>query len=1396
MPAQKLWTPTPRSPQILDSEHIEVPDPLQQSDAIKPGIMSRIVPFLMIGMGLGMMALMFMMMSSTGMRSPYMMMMPMMMLMGMVGQIGNASNESGELNNQRKEYSLALRELRKKAHKQGEKLHNIQTTSFPNPHILINYIGQEDQKNPVMWQASEDAQGGLVIDEGTVDEISFAPYMSARLGLGTTNLLPTVQFNELDVAETLEPVTTQQFRSFVRTQGFVTNMPIAMNLMSAPAFAIEGNAEAAYGLARSMIMSLAFNHSPADLRIVIITDNLEDSKWEWAKWLPHTQHPSEEDQLGTSRLMFSSLVDFSTSCPDAFKSPQPGAMRWVTFIDKPRHEIRPPVRTGFTQASLSTTFVVVRAGADYIATSKRARFSVDENHVITLPGSEVQLAGDYMEIDETKRFALSMARWKSFDFGVDEAVSAGPVRFKKKNWFEVLGIGDIADWNPEEGWNQTENLENIEFPIGYARSGNNLVEGIVTLDISESSRGGSGPHGVGQGTTGTGKSFLIGGMVLDMCAVFSPHMLNFILMDFKGGSTFQGFDAMPHVVANISNLSNATDLLDRAQDVIEGEKLRRMEELSKYGVKDILEYRKKRRKEPNLNMPPMPNLVIVADEFREFITQHREYLSLFNSVAAVGRSIGMHLFLVSQFIDKTLIGDVESQLGYGISLKVQNESESRQVIESGNAAHLSSGTGDALIRYKGGSRAGELVEFRSFNIEENYIPPATTNSATHAVVLDQDEDEVHDSDIEVFTAKNKPLVFDEEPEEVEEEVVEQTPRESLGQMKFVLIDRIAEFREKVARPLWQKPLNIPMSAHDVAINNAEDDDWDINITIGETDAPRNHIRFPYVISPSTPATSNILIVGQAGSGKSTTIEAIIASTALRYTPEKAQFLVVDFAGAKLREIDQYPNVLGYAGRSDSDSVYRYMGEIRRIVSFRQKEMGARQSTSVKNYLSEKVNNPAPEDPYGHLFFVIDGFVAFKTVQSETDISFDANMSSLIRDGAAVGVHFIITANTKTEVGYKYNDLFGQVIPHKIESASEASDNREIKERVTRIPAKQPGYTVDTEHLLMARTFVPQLEPIEPIDYDEGTPIFDPNADFSEGIRNLASLVNESRMEAVPHLILPKVMPAPELIPFDELWAEYEKTADFTGRDARLLWGVDQSDTSIVDSSRSGSPHLMVFGEPQAGTSSVLRNAINSIVRQRGPEKAQFLFWDPQMEFFDENKILKEKGMSLFYATSEDQGAEMFSTLAETLEARMPSDEQISQLSRTEIQQRMWYADEPDLYLIIDNIMSLFSNGAFGASISDPLAAMLQKRSDLGLSIFAGGKAQDAQNLVTGNMKLPKAIKNSNAPIIMLSGPGGGIKIVGDEKFKTRRPGEGRFYDPTDFPVKSVQMAYSEPWVVE
>ena len=75
----------------------------------------------------------------------------------------------------------------------------------------------------------------------------------------------------------------------------------------------------------------------------------------------------------------------------------------------------------------------------------------------------------------------------------------------------------------------------LRVPIGTDADGQP-----VELDIKESAQGGMGPHGLVIGATGSGKSELLRTLVLGLALTHPPDVLNFVLVDFKGGATFLG----------------------------------------------------------------------------------------------------------------------------------------------------------------------------------------------------------------------------------------------------------------------------------------------------------------------------------------------------------------------------------------------------------------------------------------------------------------------------------------------------------------------------------------------------------------------------------------------------------------------------------------------------------------------------------------------------------------------------------------------------------------------------------------------------------------------------------------------------------------------------------------
>ena len=149
---------------------------------------------------------------------------------------------------------------------------------------------------------------------------------------------------------------------------------------------------------------------------------------------------------------------------------------------------------------------------------------------------------------------------------------------------------------------------------------------IVHLDLKESAEHGMGPHGLVVGATGSGKSELLRTLVLGLVMTHPPDQLNLLLVDFKGGATFAGMAELPHVSAVITNLAGELALVDRAQDALEGEMLRRQEALRGAGnLASVHDYTQAR--ERGADLPALPSLLIVVDEFSELLAAKPELTS-------------------------------------------------------------------------------------------------------------------------------------------------------------------------------------------------------------------------------------------------------------------------------------------------------------------------------------------------------------------------------------------------------------------------------------------------------------------------------------------------------------------------------------------------------------------------------------------------------------------------------------------------------------------------------------------------------------------------------------------------------------------------------------------------
>ena len=85
---------------------------------------------------------------------------------------------------------------------------------------------------------------------------------------------------------------------------------------------------------------------------------------------------------------------------------------------------------------------------------------------------------------------------------------------------------------------------------------------------------------------------------------------------------------------------------------------------------------------------PLPHLIIIVDEFQELKKQFPDFMEALNTIAATGRTYGIHLILATQKPKGLVDPKVESNSRFRICLKVQSEEDSREVIKTPLAAEI------------------------------------------------------------------------------------------------------------------------------------------------------------------------------------------------------------------------------------------------------------------------------------------------------------------------------------------------------------------------------------------------------------------------------------------------------------------------------------------------------------------------------------------------------------------------------------------------------------------------------------------------------------------------------------------------------------------------------------
>ncbi|MFG1639653.1 type VII secretion protein EccCa [Amycolatopsis sp. NPDC049252] len=1307
----RLAAPRPPGGEV----HLEPPPEVPR--VIPGNIVMKALPIVMIVASLGMMVFMF----QASNRNPMMMAMGGMMVVGTLGMMAGGGGKGGgakraEMDEDRKDYLRYLGQMRDRAREAMVDQRAALEWVHPDPQSLWSLAASRR-----MWERRQNDQDFLHLRVGR---------SSHRLA---TRLVPP----QTGPVDELEPIATLALRRFVRAHSIVPDLPTQITLRGFAAVSMQGDRALTRGLTRAMLAQMVTFHSPDDVLVAVATAGRAKEEWEWAKWLPHAQHPTMSDGIGQLRMMAGSLAQIEDWLDEELRdrqrfsrnaTPAPDQPHVVIIVDDA--EVTREEQIILEEGLVGVTLIDLSDSIGNLAARRGLRLVVEADRLGARSAGGVEWFGrpDTLSVVETESLARLIAPYRVGGAAGQDVSDEEPL-LSNPSLLELLGIpGDPMTFDVQQAWRPRPIRDRYRVPFGVGEYGQP-----VELDIKEAAAEGMGPHGLCIGATGSGKSEFLRTLVLGMLATHSSSTLNFVLVDFKGGATFLGLDKAPHVSAVITNLADEVTLVDRMKDALAGEMNRRQEALKNGGnFKNVWEYEKAR--ENGADLDPLPALFIVCDEFSELLAAKPDFIDLFVAIGRLGRSLQMHMLLASQRLEEGKLRGLDSHLSYRIGLKTFSAAESRAAIGVPDAFELPSVPGGGYLKFD----TSTLVRFKASYVSGPYRPAGIQAAGPAATVVRADKRP------QLFVPDFVELPKEPEPELLDAAPVAAAPQseEAVEPSELdVIVSRLIG-QGPPAHEVWLPPLKDPNSLDTLLPNLNPTDDRGLSpvgffgngrlqVPLGIIDRPYEQRRDP-LWADFSGASGHGVIVGGPQSGKSTMLRTLIMSMALTHTPEEAQFYCLDLGGGTLAGLADLPHVGGVAvARREPDKARRIVAELTTLLTEREGRFGALGIDSMTEFRNRKRRGEIrPEqDPFGDAFLIVDNWRALRDDFEELETA----ITRLATQGLSYGVHVFIAANRWADIRPAIKDMIGTRFELRLGDPTESDIDRRV---AVNIPTGRPGRGLTREKLHMLG----------------GLPRIDGSSDPETIASGVADAVAKIRA-AWRGRVAPQVRLLPEMITYEEVLKLDQH------RDSKLIpIGVNEEDLQPIYLDFNAEPHFYAFADGESGKTNLLRQIARGISERFTAKEALILLVD-----YRRTMLGFVQGDSLLgYAVSAAQLESMVNDVFNSMTRRLPGPD----VTQEQLKTRSWWKG-PELFILVDDY------DLVATSTNNPLRKIsdfLPQAKDVGLHLVVvrrtGGASKAMYDPIIGKLK------EIAAPGMVMNGSRDEGALVGNIKASTMPPGRG------------------------
>lgn len=1243
------------------------------------------------------------------------------MLGAMLGSFGGGgADEKAELNAERRDYMRYLAQIRRQVRRASKQQRSSLTWRHPAPDALWSVIAGSR-----LWErrVTDDDFGEL------------------RIAVGPQRLAVKLVTPETKPVEDLEPMSAIALRRFVRTHTTVPDLPVALSMRAFGRIIIQGDRDLATDFVRSMLGQATAMHSPDDLWVSICSPYDRWADWEWCKWLPHALRGSAGDAAGPGRRVAETLEELESEFDDLLAGRSRHSPNNPPVTDQPHLIVvldggEVTAECQLVGAGLQGATVIDMSGhvpRDVTRSTLVLRLDRDRSgkatvSIVSRTGASPAGTPDQLSWSQADGLARQLAPYRmSQATGGDEPLSVAT------ELPELLGIGEVGALTPAVTWRPRPNRERLRIPIGLSPDG--LP---VDLDIKESAQEGMGPHGLLIGATGSGKSELLRTLVAGLAITHSSETLNFVLVDFKGGATFAPLVNLPHTSAVITNLADELHLVDRMQDALNGEMVRRQELLRKAGnYSSVRDYERARL--AGADLEPLPSLLVVCDEFSELLSAKPDFIDIFVQIGRLGRSLAVHLLLASQRLEEGKLRGLDTHLSYRIGLRTFSAVESRIVLGVPDAYELPSAPGHGYLKID----TQTMIRFRAAYVSGSYHAPGETPDASR-----------------VAAAAKQVVPYTLAPVEVPRPDDGPTPdtgadEDSVGETLLDVVVRRLTGQGPPAHQVWLPPLDDPPTMDDLLPPLTVDPNrglcpagWEglgrLVVPVGIVDRPFDQRR-DIMWAPLDGAGGHVAVVGGPQSGKSTILRGLVASLALTHTPREVQFFVLDFGGGTFAGLRGLPHLGGVAARTEAEVVRRVVAEVTTVLDEREKRFAEMGVDSMATYRRRRAAGDITDDPFGDVFLVVDGW---GTVRQDYE-DLEQTITQIAARGLGYGVHVVISVARYLELRTNIRDLLGTKLELRLGDPSESEIDRRTAQNV---PTGSPGRGLAPGKL----HFLGVLPRID------GKPS---SEDLTEGVTDLVQRLRA----AWPHPPAPAVRLLPTLLQVSDIPPPDDP--------AGLPIGINESQLKPVALDFRADSHFLVFGDSECGKSAFLRHVLKSLVQRHTPGEARILIADYRRSLLG----AVETDHVIGYAASSTTLQPMIKDVKTAMTQRLPGPD----LTADQLRNRSWWSG-PDLYIVVDDYDLVVTPS--GNPISE-LLDFIPQATDIGLHLIIARRSGGAGRSIYE--PVIQRIKEIGSPGLVMSGSRDEGALMGNVRPSTQPPGRGTMVRRKDG-VQLVQLAYSPP----